>query len=125
MAERLEPESQSLFQPFLAGYGGIISFILGTVSEITRVDFPGVIFHGFQTWKWDSMADQCAMASWAVIAAFLLIIASLSFTTGTSPFARYDVPISTKTDGKAPPLDDPVIIRSRWKRAWEAFLNAL
>jgi len=65
------------------------------------------------------------MASWAVMATFLLIVGSLSFTMGTSPFARYDVPIITKTDGKAPPLDDPVIIPSPWKRRWEAFLNAL
>ena len=137
MAERFEPASQPHFQPFLAWYGGIISFILGMTSEITHVDFAVVILQGFQIWKWDSMTDQCAIASWAVMATFFLIIGSLSFTMGTSPFARYvgslsvtmgtspfaryNAPIITKTDWMAPPLEDPGIIRS----PWEAFLNTL
>lgn len=126
MAERLEPASQAPFQPFLSWYGGIMSFILGTTSDFDyNADFRIVILAGFQTWKWDSMTDHCAMSSWAVMATFLLIVGGLSLRMGTSPFSRYNVPIITKTDGKAPPLEDLEIIRSPWKRRWEAFLDAL
>jgi len=100
----IEPSSRSVFQPYLAIYGGVGSAF-------------AVIIQTYETWPGpnrEAPVWQYSMSSWTVIVFFVLVVLWRSFREKRAPYKRSELDQAGKLSGKAPKLE-PAIHRIRLK----------